>query len=138
VTNCYAFRILGSKLKDCELDSYLDAYFGDRLSSLQRHETISTFHCTSQKDEIWPLASFLHRIIGLSEALVEKSPDDKFLEEASSIASLLDRSTEEMDSILVGIDGGYVRPKPGGDLLRDGPSVLFTGRNIHALSYAVS
>lgn len=27
----------------------------------------------------------------------------------------------------------YVRPAPGGDLLRDGTSVLPTGRNIHAL-----
>ena len=31
------------------------------------------------------------------------------------------------------LGGGYVRPAPGGELLRDGTSVLPTGRNIHAL-----
>lgn len=29
--------------------------------------------------------------------------------------------------------GRYVLPAAGGDLLRDGPGVLPTGRNIHAL-----
>ena len=31
------------------------------------------------------------------------------------------------------LDGGYIPPAPGGDLLRDGTAVLPTGRNIHAL-----
>jgi magnesium chelatase subunit H len=37
-----------------------------------------------------------------------------------------------MDSLIVGLNGGFI-PSPGGDLLRDGPSVLPTGKNIHAL-----
>ena len=35
--------------------------------------------------------------------------------------------------LLRGLNGEYIPPAPGGDLLRDGPGVLPTGRNIHAL-----
>lgn len=54
-------------------------------------------------------------------------------EEAASIADLLSRNREELSNLLVGLGGGYVPPEAGGDLLRDGPGVLPTGRNIHAL-----
>ncbi len=36
----------------------------------------------------------------------------------------------EVDALLHALDGGYIRPAPGGDLLRT-PEVLPTGRNIH-------
>jgi len=36
----------------------------------------------------------------------------------------------EVDAMLHALDGGYIRPAPGGDLLRT-PEVLPTGRNIH-------
>ena len=55
------------------------------------------------------------------------------LAEAAEIASLLLRKTEELDAVVTALDGGYVKPKPGGGLLRDGSSVLPTGKNIHAL-----
>ncbi len=35
--------------------------------------------------------------------------------------------------MLRGLNGEYIPPAPGGDLLRDGAGVLPTGRNIHAL-----
>jgi magnesium chelatase subunit H len=53
--------------------------------------------------------------------------------EALRVCQLLERSTEELDHLLDGLGGQYVPPAPGGDLLRDGPGVLPTGRNIHAL-----
>jgi magnesium chelatase subunit H len=103
-------------------------------SSDHRHKVIADFHTASaRKDPLSGLVTFLRNIFGLSEAVTEKSTEETILEEASSIATLLDKSTEEMDSVISGLEGGYVRPKPGGDLLRDGPSVLPTGRNIHAL-----
>ena len=49
------------------------------------------------------------------------------------IVLLLVQSTEELDSIVNALDGGYVPALPGGDLLREGPMVLPTGRNIHVL-----
>ncbi|WP_253189198.1 magnesium chelatase subunit H [Brevundimonas sp. LM2] len=36
----------------------------------------------------------------------------------------------EMEALVAALDGGYVRPSPGGDLLRT-PEMLPTGRNIH-------
>jgi magnesium chelatase subunit H len=36
----------------------------------------------------------------------------------------------ELDGLLHALDGGYLRPAPGGDLLRT-PAVLPTGRNLH-------
>ncbi len=43
------------------------------------------------------------------------------------IAGLLDRNTEELGSLLRALNGEYVLPEAGGDLLRDGAGVLPTG-----------
>lgn len=40
---------------------------------------------------------------------------------------------DELTNLLRGLNGEYIPPAPGGDLLRDGSGVLPTGRNIHAL-----
>ncbi|CAM9969609.1 unnamed protein product, partial [Discosporangium mesarthrocarpum] len=53
--------------------------------------------------------------------------------EAAEIKGLLEQNTEELDSLLKALDGSYVLPGVGGDLLRDGAGVLPTGRNMHAL-----
>jgi magnesium chelatase subunit H len=53
--------------------------------------------------------------------------------DALRVCQLLERSGEELDHLLAGLGGHYIPPAPGGDLLRDGPGVLPTGRNIHAL-----
>ena len=54
-------------------------------------------------------------------------------EEAQQIKQLLMQTTDEMTNLLRGLNGEYIPPAPGGDLLRDGKGVLPTGRNIHAL-----
>ncbi|MGB5962478.1 MAG: magnesium chelatase subunit H [Coleofasciculaceae cyanobacterium] len=53
--------------------------------------------------------------------------------EASQIRDLLRQTSDEMGNLLRGLNGEYIPPAPGGDLLRDGAGVLPTGRNIHAL-----
>ncbi len=53
--------------------------------------------------------------------------------EVLQVRQLLMQSTEELTNLLRGLNGEYIPPAPGGDLLRDGPGVLPTGRNIHAL-----
>eukprot|EP00435_Cladocopium_sp_Y103_P065817 s319_g27.t2 len=55
------------------------------------------------------------------------------VKEALEIRTLLERNVEEMSGMLRALNGEYVLPAPGGDLIRDGASVLPTGRNIHAL-----
>lgn len=54
-------------------------------------------------------------------------------EEEEEIRGLLMQSTDELRNLLRGLNGEYIMPAPGGDLLRDGSGVLPTGRNIHAL-----
>jgi magnesium chelatase subunit H len=127
-------RVLGSKPTDRDLESYLEAYFGDRLSKENRQKVILDHHDPSaSNDPIEAFFSFLRNLFGMPVDVVEKTMEEKVTDEAYSIATLLDQSTEEIRSVIVGLDGGYIKPKPGGDLLRDGPSVLPTGRNIHAL-----
>jgi magnesium chelatase subunit H len=53
--------------------------------------------------------------------------------EANKIKQLLSQNTDEITNLLRGLNGEYIPPAPGGDLLRDGAGVLPTGRNIHAL-----
>ncbi|ABO96227.1 predicted protein [Ostreococcus lucimarinus CCE9901] len=49
------------------------------------------------------------------------------------IRDLLSMNTEEITGMHRALDGEWVPPAVGGDLLRDGKGVLPTGRNIHAL-----
>jgi len=46
------------------------------------------------------------------------------------IANRLLSEDHEIDAIVHALDGGFLRPAPGGDLLRT-PAVLPTGRNVH-------
>ena len=50
-------------------------------------------------------------------------------EELAAIDGLLAQD-HEIAGILHALDGGFVRPAPGGDLLRT-PAILPTGRNLH-------
>ena len=61
-----------------------------------------------------------------------KRTDEELLalcQQLSHTATLLDNDGE-LDAILHALDGGFIRPAPGGDLLRT-PDVLPTGRNVH-------
>ncbi len=49
------------------------------------------------------------------------------LEEGVAIRGLLLRNTEEMAGVLKALNGEYILPEAGGDLLRDGAGVLPTG-----------
>ncbi|MDW8292106.1 MAG: magnesium chelatase subunit H [Anaerolineae bacterium] len=49
------------------------------------------------------------------------------------MAYLLSDNRSELEALVRGLSGRYIPPAPGGDLIRDGVSVLPTGRNIHAV-----
>ncbi|MFO1330570.1 MAG: magnesium chelatase subunit H [Rubrivivax sp.] len=64
------------------------------------------------------------------EALVAGAePADDALRHLAGIDQAL-TCNSELDGLLHALDGGFVRPAPGGDLLRT-PEVLPTGRNLH-------
>ncbi len=61
----------------------------------------------------------------LVDAMLEADPQA----ERAEIESALDRS-DEIGAVIHALDGGYICPAPGGDILAN-PQVLPTGRNIH-------
>lgn len=59
------------------------------------------------------------------KAMTEADPDTDRAEIEEKLAA-----NDELGSLIHALDGGYVRPAPGGDVIRN-PEVLPTGRNIH-------
>ncbi|MFM2064032.1 MAG: hypothetical protein RLZZ507_3703 [Cyanobacteriota bacterium] len=91
-------HVLGEAPNEEELNSYLDAFFGEE-----------------------------------NEPRRSEEHEGRREEEEKIITSLLNQSTDELTNLLRGLNGEFIPPAPGGDLLRDGAGVLPTGRNIHAL-----
>lgn len=132
---------LGEQPTDNELLSYLNAYYDDKLSEDDLRGVIESSH-EKKKSEKSINSSFLSWLQSFAETFmgdnsdvgkVSMSDEEQLREEALKIVELLKKNTEEMDAVMIALNGGYVKPCPGGDLLRDGTSVLPTGRNIHAL-----
>ncbi|PIG93466.1 magnesium chelatase subunit H [Gloeocapsopsis sp. IPPAS B-1203] len=112
-------HILGEPPTAEELASYLQAYFSDELSE----ETISAIATGNYgQGNIYKY--------GQGTALPQPNT---LPQEALQIRDLLAQNTDEITNLLKGLNGEYIPPAPGGDLLRDGIGVLPTGRNIHAL-----
>lgn len=61
----------------------------------------------------------------LLDAMVENDPEA----DRDALSAALD-ACDELGAVIHALDGGYVRPAPGGDILAN-PDVLPTGRNIH-------
>ena len=101
-------HVLGTPPNPEQMQKYLSAYFDGAL------------------DE-----SIIHQIA--QHHGVDKEEEDALVNEAIQIRDLLYQNTNEIDSILKGLNGEYILPEAGGDLLRDGIGVLPTGRNIYAL-----
>ncbi|HHP7232493.1 MAG TPA: magnesium chelatase subunit H, partial [Xenococcaceae cyanobacterium] len=108
-------HVLGEAPNKENLKSYLDAYFDDDLSEDLIEEIISRKDAEAQ------------RVLEGNSALLNK------FEEGERVRDLLAQNTDELTNLLRGLNGEYIPPAPGGDLLRDGAGVLPTGRNIHAL-----
>lgn len=101
---------LGEVPNATELEAYLDAYFSEQIT-----ETNEDGHKNPEK---------------LQQLFTDYAAKQA---EATKIKELLAQTSDEMTNLLRGLNGEYIPPAPGGDLLRDGPGVLPTGRNIHAL-----
>ena len=109
-------HVLGEKPDAEQLRSYLEAYFDGDLSD-------------DAIDKI--IDRQVTNINGRGDLRI--APTGKNWDEAQKIVDLLQQNTDEITNLLRGLNGEYIPPAPGGDLLRDGSGVLPTGRNIHAL-----
>jgi len=133
---------LGSTPSDEGMASYLQAYYGDELQEEHcldlvrewREESKDSGSVPQTENPLLSLLNWVTNGGGPPESTT--APEDEsssMIAGSKEIMSLLERNTEELESIVRSLDGGYVPAAPGGDLLRDGPAVLPTGRNIHAL-----
>jgi len=127
-----------------DMNSYLEAYFGERLSEERRDRLLDEWEIAKQVNKaesssngvLQMVQNVMRTIFQSNEPQINQeqlSEEQALEEEACIILSKLEQTTNEVENLLVGLDGGYIPPQPGGDLLRDGPSVLPTGRNMHAL-----
>ncbi|QFS43807.1 magnesium chelatase subunit H [Nostoc sphaeroides] len=108
-------------------DDYLVELYG-YLQVLENRLFSSGLHVLGEKPSEEELEGYLEAYFG-----DEPPRRQERQEEEKQITDLLMQSTDELTNLLRGLNGEYIPPAPGGDLLRDGAGVLPTGRNIHAL-----
>jgi magnesium chelatase subunit H len=120
---------LGESPTSAALMSYLNAYFGEDLPDVLV-EAIA--HGQNHQDSLAAYHEYIRREHPDWRYRINPNLPEK-LDEAIAIRELLCQTTDELTNLLRGLNGEYIPPAPGGDLLRDGPGVLPTGRNIHAL-----
>ncbi|RCJ38971.1 magnesium chelatase subunit H [Nostoc punctiforme NIES-2108] len=115
-------------------DDYLVELYG-YLQVLENRLFSSGLHTLGEKPSEEELEAYLEAYFGDEppRRLREASRREERQEEERLIRDLLMQSTDELTNLLRGLNGEYIPPAPGGDLLRDGAGVLPTGRNIHAL-----
>ncbi|AVH69041.1 magnesium chelatase subunit H [Nostoc sp. 'Lobaria pulmonaria (5183) cyanobiont'] len=117
-------------------DDYLVGLY-EYLQVLENRLFSSGLHTLGEKPNEEELGSYLEAYFGGEEEVNEpqrrKERKEEREEEGRVIRDLLMQSTDELTNLLRGLNGEYIPPAPGGDLLRDGAGVLPTGRNIHAL-----
>jgi len=111
--------------------SYLQAYFGEQLSPAVLQAI------AAGEDQELPAEqraeALRQRYYWSVTAEAAQAQLRSQLLEAFEICQRLAQTSDEITNLLRGLNGEYILPAPGGDLLRDGPGVLPTGRNIHAL-----
>ena len=118
---------------DRVFDPYLAKLY-EYLQILENRLFSSGLHVLGEPPNEEEMSSYLNAYFG-------ENQETRFLEEtgflktqeATQIRDLLMQTTDELTNLLRGLNGEYIPPAPGGDLLRDGAGVLPTGRNIHAL-----
>ncbi len=103
---------LGDAPDEAQMASYLQAYFGEATDLTDMLSVSQTVKLTQTTNN-------------LSATSTTSS--------VAQVRDLLMQTTDEITNLLRGLNGEYIPPAPGGDLLRDGAGVLPTGRNIHAL-----
>ncbi|MCC5887577.1 MAG: magnesium chelatase subunit H [Gammaproteobacteria bacterium] len=130
-------RDLGARLKEIEdtLVPYGMHTIGEGLDASQRRGQLNAMaeaqlgHCPPQAMVAAVLAGEDDRTI-VAQGALEATPEHlAFAAELRRIDKVLSED-HEMPSLLAALDGRYVRPVVGGDLLRS-PDILPTGRNLH-------
>jgi magnesium chelatase subunit H len=112
-------------------DDYLVTLY-EYLQVLENRLFSSGLHTLGEAPNEKDMASYLEAFFG-DEPPSRSVSQRRSQEEERQITDLLMQTTDELTNLLRGLNGEFIPPAPGGDLLRDGAGVLPTGRNIHAL-----
>ena len=114
-------------------DHYLVKLY-EYLQVLENRLFSSGLHVLGEAPNEEELTGYLDAYFGgENEPQRDEEHEEGREEERKEITGLLNQSTDELTNLLRGLNGEFIPPAPGGDLLRDGAGVLPTGRNIHAL-----
>ncbi|MTJ54142.1 magnesium chelatase subunit H [Anabaena sp. UHCC 0253] len=114
-------------------DHYLVKLY-EYLQVLENRLFSSGLHTLGEAPNQEELTGYLDAYFGgENEPRRDEEHEGRGEEERKEITRLLNQSTDELTNLLRGLNGEFIPPAPGGDLLRDGAGVLPTGRNIHAL-----
>ena len=122
---------LGIEFTPENIGLFSDRLFNDYLVILYEYLQVLENRLFSSGLHILGEAPNSEQMNSYLEAYFEEQ--EKSEEEERVIQDLLMQNTDELSNLLRGLNGEYIPPAPGGDLLRDGSGVLPTGRNIHAL-----
>jgi len=120
-------HVLGQKPNVDNIHAYLEAYLEDTGLPI---EVISEISQGCDHDAAFKT---YHSYLSQENPHSKHHISSAGIEDAIAVRDLLLQTTDEMTNLLRGLNGEYIPPAPGGDLLRDGSGVLPTGRNIHAL-----
>ncbi|NET89246.1 MAG: magnesium chelatase subunit H [Kamptonema sp. SIO1D9] len=113
-------------------DYFVKVY--EYLQVVEQRLFSSGLHCLGEVPDEVGLQSYLDAYFGEGNSRKDaKTLSESEEEEKKQITELLRQNTDELTNLLRGLNGEYILPAAGGDLLRDGVGVLPTGRNIHAL-----
>jgi len=131
-------HVFGQAPNPKEMGSYLEAYYGNgegppRVPSEALKEIAEGNGVAAARAALERAEAGAPALPAPSAAAGPPSAARDLLPEAEAIRSLLLQNTDELSGLLAALDGRYVAAAPGGDLLRDGPGVLPTGRNIYSL-----
>ncbi len=124
-------HVLGDAPDAEVIASYLGAYFCDR-NALPSEMIDAIAQGSNRQTALAAFETAQHRRPSSLRQPLPPEWTDR-CDEAIRIRDLLHQTPDELTNLLRGLNGEYIQPAPGGDLLRDGPGVLPTGRNIHAL-----
>lgn len=106
------------------------------LQVLENRLFSSGLHTLGEKPSAEAIESYLNAYFDDQSSELTRIAQGEDLaeyQEAVDIRNLLLQTPDELTNLLRGLNGEYIPPAPGGDLLRDGLGALPTGRNIHAL-----
>ena len=112
-------HVLGRPPNPEQMEKYLSAYFDGAVSDVLLHDIATSSPERSVDD-----------FVAIDQC---HEGEYELAKEALVIRDLLLQNSNELTSVVKALNGEYVLPEAGGDLLRDGTGVLPTGRNIYAL-----